>query len=67
MGSLVVGGLIERGDTHRLLTSGTAQADAGPTPDLTPGPVLDPDDLAGAAWRPATSTEREVVANTLGR
>ncbi|MFD7025757.1 SDR family NAD(P)-dependent oxidoreductase [Promicromonospora sukumoe] len=79
VGSLVVGGLIERGDIHSLLTSGTAQsgtgtgtgtgAGAGPMPDLAPPPVppvLDPDDLADSVWHLATGTEREVVANALG-
>ncbi|MFE7506877.1 SDR family NAD(P)-dependent oxidoreductase [Promicromonospora sp. NPDC057488] len=80
VGSLVIGGLIERGDIHRLLTSGHAHADGGPdsspdasadvngtsAPDLPPAPVLDPDDLADSVWSLATGAEREVVANALG-
>jgi NADP-dependent 3-hydroxy acid dehydrogenase YdfG len=64
VGSLVVGGLIERGDIHRLLTSPAPDADRSPGPDLT-AQTLDPDDLADAVWRLATGAEREVVADAL--
>lgn len=82
VGSLVIGGLIERGDIHRLLTAGHGHAgadsagtgDAGddgnlvgtPGSDLSPGAVLDPDDLADSVWSLTTGAEREVVANALG-
>ncbi|WP_020014357.1 SDR family NAD(P)-dependent oxidoreductase [Promicromonospora sukumoe] len=80
VGSLVIGGLIDRGDIHRLLTAGHGHAggdravDADdddnlvgtPGSDLPPGAVLDPDDLADSVWRLATGAEREVVANAMG-
>jgi NAD(P)-dependent dehydrogenase (short-subunit alcohol dehydrogenase family) len=52
VGSLVVGGLIERGDIHQMLTEpGT------PAPFAT----LDPDEVADAVWRLASGVEDEVV------
>ncbi|MGY0535932.1 SDR family NAD(P)-dependent oxidoreductase [Nocardioides sp. YJ-D4] len=56
VGSLVVGGLIERGDIHRMLTD-----PATPAPYAT----LDPDELADAVWRLASGTEDEVVFDVL--
>lgn len=64
VGSLVVGGLIERGDIHRMLTSPPTGAGGAPDPALA-ARTLDPDDLADAVWRIATGAEREVVANAL--
>lgn len=56
VGSLVVGGLIERGDIHQMLTEpGT------PAPYAT----LDPDKIADAVWRLAAGTEDEVVFDVL--
>jgi NAD(P)-dependent dehydrogenase (short-subunit alcohol dehydrogenase family) len=55
-GALIVGGLIEHGDIHRLATAAT--------PDV-PYPTLNPDDLAEAVWRIATTGEREVVVSAL--
>ncbi|MGY0385426.1 SDR family NAD(P)-dependent oxidoreductase [Nocardioides sp. WG-D5] len=56
VGSLVVGGLIERGDIHQMLTEpGT------PAPYAT----LDPDKIADAVWRLAAGTEEEVVFDVL--
>ncbi|WP_007514806.1 SDR family NAD(P)-dependent oxidoreductase [Pseudofrankia saprophytica] len=55
-GALVVGGLIERGDIHRLATAAA--------PDGA-YPTLDPDDLADAVWRIAIDGEREIVASAL--
>ncbi|MFE6649349.1 SDR family NAD(P)-dependent oxidoreductase [Nocardioides sp. NPDC057772] len=58
VGSLVVGGLIERGDIHQMLTEpGT------PAPYAT----LDPDEIADAVWRLATGTEDEVVFDVLSQ
>jgi NAD(P)-dependent dehydrogenase (short-subunit alcohol dehydrogenase family) len=56
VGSLVVGGLIERGDIHQMLT------DPG-----TPAPyaTLDPDEVADAVWRLAAGDEQEVVFDVL--
>ena len=56
VGSLVVGGLIERGDIHQMLTD-----PATPSPYAT----LDPDELADAVWRLASGTEDEVVFDVL--
>jgi NAD(P)-dependent dehydrogenase (short-subunit alcohol dehydrogenase family) len=64
VGSLVVGGLIERGDIHRVLTSLPANADGTPGLDL-PTTTLDPDDLADAVWRLAAGAEREIVADAV--
>ncbi|MBG6096480.1 SDR family NAD(P)-dependent oxidoreductase [Nocardioides luteus] len=56
VGSLVVGGLIERGDIHQMLTEpGT------PAPYAT----LDPDKVADAVWRLAAGTEDEIVFDVL--
>ncbi|ONH29912.1 SDR family NAD(P)-dependent oxidoreductase [Pseudofrankia asymbiotica] len=55
-GALVVGGLIERGDIHRLATA------AAPNGAY---PTLNPDDLADAVWRIAINGEREVIASAL--
>ncbi|MER6938399.1 SDR family NAD(P)-dependent oxidoreductase [Nocardioides sp. NPDC000441] len=56
IGSLVVGGLIERGDIHQMLTEpGT------PAPYAT----LDPDEIADAVWRLASGLEDEVVFDVL--
>ncbi|MEU6135910.1 hypothetical protein [Nocardioides sp. NPDC047086] len=51
-----VGGLIERGDIHRMLT------DPG-TP--TPYATLDPDEIADAVWRLATELEDDDVFDVL--
>ncbi|WP_406032824.1 SDR family NAD(P)-dependent oxidoreductase [Nocardioides sp. NBC_00163] len=56
VGSLVVGGLIERGDIHRMLTDLTT-----PTAYAT----LDPDELADAVWRLASGEEQELVFDVL--
>lgn len=64
VGSLVVGGLIERGDIHRMLTTRPADTDGTPDSSLT-ARTLDPDDLADAVWRLASGSEREVVVNAL--
>ena len=56
VGSLVLGGLIERGDIHQMLTEpGT------PAPYAT----LDPDEIADAVWRLASGVEDEVVFDVL--
>ncbi|MFC4628180.1 hypothetical protein ACFO6V_08040 [Promicromonospora alba] len=60
----MVGGLIERGDIHRMLTSLPANADGTPGLDL-PTTTLDPDDLADAVWRIAAVSEREIVADAI--
>ncbi|SDJ81912.1 Short-chain dehydrogenase [Nocardioides sp. YR527] len=52
VGSLVVGGLIERGDIHQMLTE-----PGSPAPYAT----LDPDELADAVWRLASGVEDEIV------
>ena len=56
VGSLVVGGLIERGDIHQLLTEPGVPA---------PYATLDPDEVADAVWRLAAGTEDEVVFDVL--
>ena len=56
VGSLVVGGLIERGDIHQMLTGADAPA---------PYPTLDPDEVADAVWRLASGVEDEVVFDVL--
>lgn len=56
IGSLVVGGLIERGDIHQMLTDPTTPA---------PFATLDPDELADAVWRLASGAEHEVVFDVL--
>ncbi|GAA4703663.1 Short-chain dehydrogenase [Promicromonospora umidemergens] len=64
VGSLVIGGLVERGDIHRMLTS--LPADAGDAHGAAvAGATLDPDDLADAVWRIAAGAEREVVADAI--
>jgi short-subunit dehydrogenase len=59
-GTLTIGGLIERGDIHRLVTA---------QPDLfgdAKGHTLNPDDLADTAWDLYTRRDRaEVVFNAL--
>lgn len=58
-GTLTVGGLIERGDIHRLVTSQPERFGQIAT--------LDPDDIAEVAWRLHTERGRaEVVFNALG-
>lgn len=58
-GTLTVGGLIERGDIHRLVTSQPEKFGQIPT--------LDPDDIAETAWRLYTRRDRaEEVFNALG-
>lgn len=56
VGSLVVGGLIERGDIHQTLTD-----------PVTPSPyaTLDPHELADAVWRLASGLEDEVVFDVI--
>ncbi|NUO58215.1 MAG: SDR family NAD(P)-dependent oxidoreductase [Hamadaea sp.] len=55
-GTLTIGGLIERGDIHKFMS---AQATGGL-------PILDPDDLAEAAWELYTKRDRaEAVFNVL--
>jgi len=56
IGSLVVGGLIERGDIHQMLTEPGAPA---------PFATLDPDEIADAVWRLASGLEDEVVFDVL--
>ncbi|MFD7074316.1 SDR family NAD(P)-dependent oxidoreductase [Nocardioides sp. NPDC059952] len=56
VGSLVVGGLIERGDIHQMLTGTDASA---------PFATLDPDEVADAVWRLASGIEDEVVFDAL--
>ncbi|MFJ9389235.1 SDR family NAD(P)-dependent oxidoreductase [Nocardioides sp. NPDC101246] len=56
VGSLVVGGLIERGDIHQMLTG-----PGSPAPYAT----LDPDELADAVWRLASGLEDEIVFDVL--
>lgn len=56
VGSLVVGGLIERGDIHQMLTDPGSPA---------PYPTLDPDQLADAVWRLASGLEDEIVYDAL--
>ncbi len=58
IGSLVVGGLIERGDIHRMLTEPGVPA---------PFATLDPDEVADAVWRLASGLEDEVVFDVLTR
>jgi len=53
-GTLTIGGLIERGDIHRFVAGSGDQA-AGL-------PVLDPDDLAEAAWDLYTKRDRAEAA-----
>jgi short-subunit dehydrogenase len=58
-GTLTIGGLIERGDIHRAMTS---QNDAA---DMIAG-TLDPDDLADTAWNLYTERDKpEAVFNAL--
>lgn len=56
VGSLVVGGLIERGDIHQMLADPATPA---------PYPTLDPDELADAVWRLASGAEDELVFDVL--
>ncbi|WP_141583010.1 SDR family oxidoreductase [Actinomadura sp. WMMA1423] len=59
-GTLTIGGLVERGDIHRMLTS---QQDG--TGGLTVG-TLDPDTIADTAWALYTGRDRpEAVFNAL--
>lgn len=58
VGTLVVGGLIEGGDIHQIVTSGPGGVPAGMR-------TLDPDELADAVWRLASGAEREVVVNAI--
>ncbi|GGR41507.1 NAD(P)-dependent dehydrogenase (short-subunit alcohol dehydrogenase family) [Nocardioides luteus] len=53
VGSLVVGGLIERGDIHQMLAGATSYR------------TLDPDEVADAVWRLASGEEDEVVFDVL--
>jgi hypothetical protein len=58
-GTITIGGLIERGDIHRVLLE---------NPDLlgVSLPTLNPDDLADTVWRLYTErTEAEAVINAL--
>lgn len=56
VGSLVIGGLIERGDIHAMVTaSPEVFGDVGDS-------TLDPDEIADAAWR--LRTERDAAAAT---
>lgn len=57
-GSLTIGGVIERGDIHRLVTSRPEEfGDLG-------GRTLDPDDLADVAWKLYSGrTEAEAVVS----
>lgn len=58
-GTLTIGGLIERGDIHRVMTS---QNDAA---DMIAG-TLDPDDLADTAWTLYAERDKpEAVFNAL--
>jgi hypothetical protein len=57
VGALTIGGLIERGDIHAMLTA---------VPGAAPMPTLHPDDLAERAWRMvADRTEAEAVFDVL--
>lgn len=56
IGSLVVGGLIERGDIHQMLTEPGAPAQFA---------TLDPEEIADAVWRLASGAEDEVVFDVL--
>ncbi|NGN94202.1 SDR family oxidoreductase [Nocardioides sp. KC13] len=58
VGSLVVGGLIERGDIHQMLTEPGVPA---------PYATLDPDEVAAAVWRLAAGEEVEVVFDVLSQ
>ncbi|NUR70370.1 MAG: SDR family NAD(P)-dependent oxidoreductase [Hamadaea sp.] len=56
-GTLTIGGLIERGDIHRFMSAESNGAI----------PVLDPDELADAAWQLYSKRDRaEAVFNALG-
>ncbi|WP_033295162.1 SDR family NAD(P)-dependent oxidoreductase [Amycolatopsis jejuensis] len=59
-GSLIIGGLVERGDIHRMVTAQPeTYGDAG-------GHTLDPDVLAGAAWKMySTQNSAESVFDVL--
>jgi short-subunit dehydrogenase len=58
-GTLTIGGLVERGDIHRMLT-----ADPGRYGHI---PTLNPDDIADTAWRLCVERDRaEAVFNVLG-
>lgn len=60
-GTLTIGGLIERGDIHRAMSTGAAAF--GDTPLAT----LNPDDLADIAWRLYRDrSQAEAVVNALG-
>lgn len=60
-GTLTIGGLVERGDIHQLVTSNPQQF--GGVPERT----LDPDDLAEAAWELYVRRDRaEEVFSTFG-
>lgn len=57
VGALTIGGLIERGDIHAMLTA---------APGAGPMPTLNPDDLAERAWRMVTDrAEAEAVFDLL--
>ncbi|WP_237048521.1 hypothetical protein [Lentzea guizhouensis] len=57
-GTLTIGGLIERGDIHQLLTANPEQFGQIPT--------LNPDDIAETAWQLTVSRNRaEEVFNAL--
>ena len=58
-GTLTIGGLLERGDIHRMITANPGQHGQIPT--------LDPDDVAETAWRLCVDRDRaEAVFNALG-
>ncbi|KOV81454.1 SDR family NAD(P)-dependent oxidoreductase [Nocardia sp. NRRL S-836] len=58
-GTLTIGGLVERGDIHRMLTADPARYGRIPT--------LNPDDIAETAWRLTADRDRaEAVFNALG-
>jgi NAD(P)-dependent dehydrogenase (short-subunit alcohol dehydrogenase family) len=60
-GTLTIGGLIERGDIHRMVTAQEEKYGAAG------GHTLNPDDLADGAWKLYTERERaEAVFDTLG-
>lgn len=60
-GTLTIGGLIERGDIHRFVTSQPGRA--GETPIAS----LNPDDIADTAWNLYTKRDRaEATFSTLG-
>ena len=59
--NLIIGGLIERGDIHQLVTSHPEKFGG------VPAKTLDPDDIAETAWELYTKRERaEAVFSTFG-